>query len=234
MILVPGCAEDVVETSPPALPRIPTDGLLAFYPFNGSAQDASGNDNHGSLSGTASVSTYLTIPSDAVARASLPETLIDNLGDFTISVWARIATLHVPGDHTILSGAQASQKTMLLLKYNPESNNWALAVDGDAAQFGPTATIQDLSWHHVVALRNATIARLYFDGVEIGDGSTISGAATAADREGLVLGQHQDSVGGGFDWRRSWAGDLDNLRIYDRALTSSDIQALYKETGWGE
>ena len=30
---------------------IPTDGLIAYYPFNGNANDESGNGNHGTVSG---------------------------------------------------------------------------------------------------------------------------------------------------------------------------------------
>ena len=31
--------------------NIPTDGLIAYYPFNGNANDASGNGNHGTVNG---------------------------------------------------------------------------------------------------------------------------------------------------------------------------------------
>ncbi len=51
---------------------------------------------------------------------------------------------------------------------------------------------------------------------------------------GLIIGQDQDSVDGGYSAIQSWAGDVDNLRIYNRALNSTEIRALYEETGWGD
>jgi hypothetical protein len=47
---------------------------------------------------------------------------------------------------------------------------------------------------------------------------------------GLVFGQDQDTVGGGFEADESWAGAMDNLRIYNRALTATDVAALAQES----
>jgi hypothetical protein len=232
VVLMPACSEDPVEPPPQTRPQIPTNGLLAFYPFNGGVQDASGNDNHGSklLPGTP-VSPFLTIRNDSeYDGARLPDSLFFGLGDFTISVWGRITDLHDPGDNTVISCFWTNN--MLYVLYDADTDNWVCAVTEQAVEFGPSTTIRDGSWHHIVALRNATIARFYFDGVQIGDGLSINGTKTTV--AAIIVGQEQDRAAGGFDPDQSWAGDLDNLRIYDRALSSSEIQQLYNETGWGD
>ena len=94
--------------------------------------------------------------------------------------------------------------------------------------------MSDLEWHHIVVLRNGSIARFYIDNKEIGDGSASPSVAIDIDPGGLIIGQDQDGVGKGFQTDQSWAGDLDNYRIYNRALTRSEIRALYEETGWGD
>ncbi|MGD8413421.1 MAG: LamG domain-containing protein [Candidatus Latescibacterota bacterium] len=232
MFLLPACSEDPVEPPPQTLSQIPTNGLLAFYPFEGSVQDASGNANHGSkLLPETPVNTFLTIREESrYDGARLPDSLFSGLGDFTISVWGRITDLHDPGDNTVISGFWSNN--MLYVLYDADKDNWVFTVTEEAANFGPSTTIRDGSWHHIVALRNATIARFYFDGVQIGDGLSINGNKTTV--AAIIVGQEQDSRAGGFDRGQSWAGDLDNLRIYDRALSSSEIQQLYKETGWGD
>jgi hypothetical protein len=235
MIFVSTCAEDPVTPPPAKPPQIPTNGLLAFYPFDGNALDASGNGNNATLWG-ATVTTFLTLGDNAVEYVALPDTMFEAMGDFTISVWARITTLHTRtgGIHSLISGAIGYQTNMLLLDFDPPSNVWALTIRGIGVTFGPSATMRDLGWHHVVALRNGSIGRFYLDGQEIGDGLAITDVVINVGPGGLLLGQDQDSVGGGFEGHQSWAGDLDNLRIYNRALNNSEINLLYKETGWGD
>jgi hypothetical protein len=237
LILVPGCSEDPVEAPPDTSPKIPTNGLLAFYPFNGDALDASGNNANATLLGGADVTAnpFLTIGYNADDAVSLPYLIFNGMGDFTISTWARINTLKATGSHCIISGAQSDTwDNELLLYYIPDMSSWGLFINQSTVAFGPSATMSDESWHHVVAVRNGKIGRVYLDDQQIGDGVTVSDAAMNIYSGGLVLGQDQDRVNGDFQAAQAWAGDLDNLRIYNRALNSSEIHALYREMGWGE
>lgn len=237
VILVPGCSEDPVK-APPAKPLpIPTNGLIAYYPFNGDALDASGNNAHGTLMGDPppSVTTFLTIGYNAEDAVSLPYLILNGVGDFTISTWARINIRKATGSHCIISGAESdANNNELLLYYVPNASNWGLYINQSAVAFGTSATMSDESWHHVVVVRNGPIGRLYLDDEQIGDGLTVETAPINIYAGGLVLGQDQDTVGNLFDAAQAWAGDLDNLRIYNRALNDSEIHALYRETGWGE
>ncbi len=75
---------------------MPTDGLVAFYPFNGSANDASGNGNHGSVVGATldldrfanSQSAYsFDGDNDYIQLSFYPVSGITD--DFTYSVWVK-------------------------------------------------------------------------------------------------------------------------------------------------
>ncbi len=234
LILAPGCADDPVEPAPKKPPQIPTSGLVAFYPFNTDAQDASGNDNHASLLGAAAVDKYLTLGSNAVDRVALPFSMLQGAGDFTISVWGRITTVHAAGDHTIISGARTGMDNVVYLLYSVVTNKWVFGVNNAAVLFSPSLVLGDyLAWHHVLVLRNGATGRLYLDGQQIGDGVAVSEVAISLGTGGLLLGQDQDSLAGGFEASQSWAGDLDNLRIYNRALNATEITALASETGYG-
>ena len=54
-----------------------------------------------------------------------------------------------------------------------------------------------------------------------------STATTSVDANGLWIGPDQDSVGGGWQSGQSVKGELDDYRIYDRALSAAEVQALY-------
>jgi hypothetical protein len=222
-----------VQAPPSTTLPIPTNGLLAYYPFTGDVLDESGNDNHGSLLGSAVVTTVLTIGKNPdYDRLSLPYTIGEGLGDFTISVWGRIKELNT--NHTVISGASRANANDFFVLYTPSADEWAFEIAGTTAIFGPSATFADLEWHHLVVLRRGSIARLYIDNREITDGLTIGEVATNLDPGGLIVGQEQDALGWGFDNSQAWSGDIDNLRIYNRALTTTEIKALYQETGWGD
>jgi len=234
LIFVPGCADDPVEPAPKKPPQIPTSGLVAFYPFSTDAQDASGNDNHASLLGAAAVDKYLTLGSNAVDRVALPYSMLQGAGDFTISVWARIVTVHAGGEHTLISGARSGMDNVFYLIYDVSANNWAFCVNPAVPKFSPSVQLSHyLTWHHFVVLRNGSTGRFYLDGQQIGDGQSVSTTAISLGSGGFILGQDQDSVGGGFEASQSWAGDIDNLRIYNRALNQTEITALASETGIG-
>lgn len=236
MVLLSACAEDPVNPPPSNAPRIPTQGLLAFYPFNGDALDASGNDRNATIpeEGTI-VDKFLTIGNNNLDHAVLPVEIFYSRGDFTLSVWGRISTLHTDGkaNNTVISVATGSDYNWMYLLYETATSTWVLHIRGGTDARFASATISDLDWHHIVVLRNRSFARFYMDNEEIGDGLQINNVAIDVDDGGCVIGQEQDGVGTNFDVNQSWAGDLDNLRIYNRALSDSEINALYKETGWG-
>jgi hypothetical protein len=54
-------------------------------------------------------------------------------------------------------------------------------------------------------------------------------AVTALTGCGGVVGQDQDSVGGGFQAEQAFAGQMDNLRINDRAPDAAEALILSQE-----
>ncbi|MEW5815769.1 MAG: LamG-like jellyroll fold domain-containing protein [Spirochaetota bacterium] len=68
---------------------------------------------------------------------------------------------------------------------------------------------------------------MYVDGSQIGAGYSFTVGDLVVDAGGFIIGQEQDSVGGGFQPGQSWASDIDSLRVYDRPLSSEEISALY-------
>lgn len=219
-----GCGDD--EPTNPDGP--PTSGLLAFYSFNGTVADRSGNGNDGTLLGGATAVDYLyTRPNDTDAL-SLPNTLLDGRADFTVAAWVRINLLQV-GDNQFLSGANAVEDNAIGIWYANPTDRWNLCLDGTSYGFG-TSTMEDGDWHHVAVLRDGTAATLYLDGNPVGTSIVVPATPLSVDTGGLIIGQDQDTVGGSFDAGESWGGWVENLRFYDRPLTAGEIDKLVAET----
>ena len=90
------------------------------------------------------------------------------------------------------------------------------ASDGVATAFSVDV------WHHAVAVTDTTNTEviLYLDGVEV-DRDSYTGALINRDGP-LYVGGNLDGNGVYFP------GDLDDLRIYDRALSAEEVQRLYE------
>jgi MSHA biogenesis protein MshQ len=220
-------------------PDIPTLGLVAYYPFNGNANDESGKGNNGTIIGGATVSGILVLGDNDTDGISLPNNVLDGLEDFSISAWLKINTIHKTGPYypgnSWITGSRSGEYNAFGLFYEYYKNAWKLVInDVRNDHFESDTTMNDRNWHHVVISRNGFTARLYIDGKEIGNGIQVANSLLDVDENGIILGQEQDKVGGNFETFQSWAGEMDNLRIYNHALTEEEIQALYHEGGWGD
>jgi len=80
----------------------------------------------------------------------------------------------------------------------------------------------DGTWMHVAATYNGTTMKLYINGVQ--QGGDVAGPTTIATN-GLPL-----AVGAQSDFARKYMGELDDVRIYNRALTEAEIRALPEVT----
>lgn len=104
--------------------------------------------------------------------------------------------------------------------YNPQSLD--IYIDNYAFQTG--LSLNDGQWHDLTVTwehTNGTV-QVFDHGQLLYTGSHYTG--TVIDPHGvLVLGQEQDSVGGGFESSQSFNGDIRNFAMWDRVLTSTEI-----------
>jgi hypothetical protein len=103
-----------------------------------------------------------------------------------------------------------------------------------------TAIADDHLWHHYLLTWQSSdgALKLYRDGVLIHSTSGIQTGHSIAGAGAVVLGQDQDSIGGGFDATQAWEGELDEVRVYSRVLSPAEVKqhagGIYiDETGLG-
>jgi RHS repeat-associated protein len=158
----------------------------------------------------------------------VPYGVLDSATDLTFSFW--ISASSSEGEATIVSGARTGQADALRIAI-ADSDQIDFQADGSASGVAEWRNLPDLyddQWHHVVVVRNATddLVELFLDGVSYGALSKFVGTLDV-DSGGVLLGQDQDSVGGDFETDEAYAGLLDDLRIYDRALNATEAVAIY-------
>lgn len=100
-------------------------------------------------------------------------------------------------------------------------------IDGTSGG-GSGLEVDDGNWHHVAMTWDSAdgIARIYLNGVAQ-DASTINMGFTMSATGGLVLGQDQDSVLGGFSTGDAWVGDIDEFRLSGVARSEAWLQTTY-------
>jgi hypothetical protein len=222
------CSDDKSTTPTPPAAVVPSDSLQGVYAFTSDASDGSGAGNHGTLLGTATAGDSLILNNNAIDGLALPHGVLNGLGDFTISAWMRVLVVH-PMANMLISGATAANANAFGIWYWNTHDSWTMTIDSDNYRYPADATIMDQAWHHLAFVRKGDSSSLYVDGVAIGGPIPVPATALAADSGGVIVGQDQDVVGGGFEAIQCFAGNLDNLRIYRRALTAAEVVLLRDE-----
>ncbi len=93
-----------------------------------------------------------------------------------------------------------------------------------------SVTANDGAWHHIcLGWESPTgLWMLYKDGEEKWKGEDFRTDYTIKRGGTLVLGQEQDSVGGGFEAVQSFQGMISNVNIWDTFLSASKIKEMSK------
>ncbi|MFM2157369.1 MAG: hypothetical protein RL516_2118 [Bacteroidota bacterium] len=215
------------STPPPCNPLAANlmNGLVGYWPFCGNANDESGNGNNGTVNGA-------TLTADRNGNANAAYSF-DGNGDyidcgnnsslnlsnsFTISAWVNGNTF--AQEKGIVSKSQgATPYTYDLIV----SNNGGQKVRFDINQnyLFSNQNLNTNNWYNIVATYNGSIQSIYIDGVLSSSQNVSTILSSVADH--LLLGAHQVSVVP--SW--SWDGKLDDIAIWNRALTQNEITQLY-------
>jgi len=152
----------------------------------------------------------------------LPNTALNGLSNVTVAGWIRSTKT---GQQAIISGANSGNDNEYLI-FLLSDTVLRLYGGGGSVQW-TISSLADGGWHHLAMVRDAdnNQATLYIDGNSQGVRPKVFGALSI-EVGGLVLGQEQDSVGGGFQASQAFSGDIDEFRVYSRVLTGPEITGL--------
>ncbi len=200
------------------------DALIANYKFENNAEDYA-NDYDGTIFGAVSfisgkngLGAYFT-GSTINDYISIPNSVLNLREDITVMFWMKSSD----SSGGILSGATSTYNNAFLifdqgsLKFYFKDQYWNTGLSFDDGQ-----------WHHITFKRTGSDGQVYFylNGNFVSTGSLSSGLISVSVG-GLIIGQEQDSVGGGFVLSQAYSGYMDELRFYDRALNDTEIASIF-------
>ena len=87
-------------------------------------------------------------------------------------------------------------------------------------------------WLHVAAtwVESSGLATVYIDGTEQAATNGLAAGASLPGGGIMVVGQDQDSPGGGFQSDQSLQGSVDEVLVFDRQLSGSEVAEIYSAT----
>lgn len=213
------------------------DGLVAYYPFNGNANDESGNKNHGLVNG-AVLSTdrfgqigksYSFTKNQEIV---IPSSSFKNIFPLTVSLWYNVDSIsqnnngnlfskYVPASwngyliHVTDSHADPRPATIPWYIRNP--SNRLLGDYGEESFF--QSNISYGKWYHFVFTVSQTEGRIYVDG-KLVDTHPWTGTPGSSSNGYLW------KIGGQYNgW---FHGKIDDVGIWNRALSQEEVNLLYE------
>ncbi len=227
--------------------QVPTSGLLGYWPFDGNANDLSGNNNNGIVS-SASLTTdrfgnidkayYFNGINGLISVPNSPTVDIPDNSSFSLSFWlktapnvgyATILAKHDPGFWNGYSAGVNNFNTGYCTSQGHLLTYVASGAQQDACTDNPIAN-DTTNWYHVTSVYNAATnqIKLYINATLQSDIGQRSGSTS--NSEDLLFGGLPIPASSSFNIYSSYfKGKLDDIRIYNRTLNAIEVIDLYNE-----
>jgi hypothetical protein len=235
------------STSNSALPANLQTGLVGYWPFNGNANDESGNNNNGNINGAilsndinGNSNSAFAFNGNSHIYVPFSESINSIQNGLTMSSWiymdggAGPATppriMELRGGY---GGGGDAGFVMLSQGNSNESRTFEVRWynnDGSTnISISPTVALSALGWHHIVFSCDGQTGegKLYIDGVFADSNALQSNQGLIANcnynGNGLFIGAESSMLG-------YWGGSIDEVLLYNRAISDSEVQQLYSQS----
>lgn len=210
---------------------VPSSGLVGWWPFNGNANDESGKGNNGTVNGASLTSDRFGVANKAYLLNSVaPGITVNNFNmhaiRFTVSYWVYytskpVNTFIADISHDwINNGAFCSGRDL------DNSINFATPGSNGTSNNKSTSNGKSESlntWINVVLVRDSNNIFIYKDGILISNNTNNANSSDLIKK--LYFGgdptMYSNNKNAGF------TGNLDDIGIWNRSLTSSEITILH-------
>jgi len=146
---------------------------------------------------------------------SIPSTNIINTSSGSVSLWTKPSSTQNGTNYYLFSHFGTNSRIYINTNSTGSNLNGRL---GDGTTIGSVNNITANSWHHVVLMWNGTSATFYVDGINRTSTSTFNGLSVVGSTS--YIGNYSDAAQGS-------TGQIDDVRIYNYALTAAQVKNLY-------
>jgi hypothetical protein len=218
---------------------------VAYYPFNGNPNDESGNGYNGTVVGAILTTDRFANANRAYSfdgyddEIQVSHTATLNItGDITLSAWFNsIEAPQFRTHHTILAKRSSASfgnypySITVNYQYGIPSDyrkaHFSSAVNDTYQHLQSTSDVNINVWNHMVAVVSSNNLRVFINGVVVLN-TAVNNQLRTGNTSSLLIGS-----GGRPDYpAERFKGQIDDVRIYNRALSETEIQQLYHEGGW--
>ncbi|WP_340122724.1 LamG-like jellyroll fold domain-containing protein [Methylobacter svalbardensis] len=208
-------------TTPPAT-ATSNNGLVAAYGFEETsgttATDASGNSNHGTITNAVSIANghsgkALSFNGTNAWVTVKDSASLDLSASMTLEAWVYPLAMTNGGQTVILKESSGAEVYAL---YADEDANLPVSYINNGSYRGVTGPnrLPVNTWAHLVSTYDGQYQRLYVNGIEVAN----SAQSGLIQQSGGVL-----RLGGNSVWGEYFNGYIDEVRIYNRALTATEV-----------
>ena len=229
---------------------VPTNGLIGYYPFNGNANDVSGNNHNGTVNGPTLTtdrfgnanSSYNFTGTNNDITLSNSQTLVTN-GSFSISAWCTIETLTPSNYDAVIigqfNGMVANDRKWLFgyrsvqsqrgISYYLFDNSGNPQINYCTVNWAP----QISTWYHITwVFTGGNSIKTYINGL------LNSNVSISLNNINNVANNILTKIGNGIDIdspaKLPWNGKIDDVGIWNRGLTQEEITAMYNGVDYSE
>ena len=224
---------------------VPSNGLVGWWPFNGNANDESGNGNNGTVNGATLTTDRFGLSNKAygfdgiTSGIEINNTLLSNHpSSYTFNFWCKLDTnvmdVHTAG-YTVFDDCDNLQwygKGRFLIlgsNYTYPSFNFREDYGNKAEDNNPVF----YSWVNYSCFLDSAISRffLFKNGILLDSANFNSNYYVSGNRV-TQIGRCQSpiSYNGVDNYTSHWLGKIDDIGIWNRALTQQEITDLYNGT----
>ncbi|MGN6647333.1 MAG: LamG domain-containing protein [Cytophaga sp.] len=212
---------------------ISSDGLLLNYYFNANAKDVSGNNNNGTVNNDATLAANrFGNPHAAYSFDGIDDNIsfsVTGLGIdvYSYSVWVNIKALPSPGNAMAImsiGNADSDQTISITNNYDGTSTGFDFSSYSNAqSNEVKTGTLPAAAtWYHLVAIRDNSTLKLYINGAFAGQKTIREKVPSNPTAASGVLGAGNKNI-------QNFNGRIDDVKIYNRAISECEVQELYAE-----
>ncbi|KAI3360049.1 hypothetical protein L3Q82_014383, partial [Scortum barcoo] len=177
---------------------------------------------------------------------------LPDLPELSVCLWLRVEASHVgtllsyateDNDNQLVlygrnfSASLASSSVLSLSSFSPFSPSSHASPSSPSLDFVigdpvyrrlPVSSLLDSRWHHLCVLWSSIEGRFwhYSDRRLTSSGSNFRKGSEIPGGGSVVLGQEQDTVGGGFDPAEGFAGQMAGFRVWNRVLSPSEVEGV--------
>jgi hypothetical protein len=221
---------------------VPTNGLVGYWPFNGNANDESGNGNHGTVNGAtlttdrfgsanaAYLSDHTTTNSITGSCAGFPS----GNSQRTLSIWYYSTLLGSSNCWGAFGyGGDNCGQSFNLNFENIDVGSGKYEIQGHCQAFRQVLDYPSPSngvWHNIIITYDGSILRFYNDGGLVYTSNPTSLNTVVNGKIFNLIGEVNESGTAPYFtsiWK-SFPGKIDDIGIWNRALTQQEITALYQ------